>query len=328
MGEREIMKWSIRAIALIMCGLASSGAYAFIYEVKVLKKWDSERKRYHYFIGLSDFHDKQHDATPGQIEAIQQLLRKMPRQETKVIVEDLSTENHCGRKSCGRFFLNSRGGILGGLAQTCKDHRLDVENVEYRYCRVIALGPLLHNLKADMSSIPSLKGVRVSDIMQEIQSAADHIKQYNDGSTLSKWYAQHLRDLAVHIERLKMEQYKNMSMAEYVAKHTTHANRLKTLKYLLTFDSDLLNVLMVHYIQAAADKERVLAVAGGTHIMHVVEMLKKLGYKEIYSSRPEYFREHNLEKCLGSNVTEGAFCMRPHPVKNEVFKKVANPAAL
>jgi hypothetical protein len=322
------MNGAIRAMMLGICGLVSGGTHAFIYEVKVLKKWDSARKRYHYFIGLSDFHDKQHNATPAQTEAIRQLLRQMPRHETKVIVEDLSTENNCGRKSCGRFFLNSRGGILGGLAQTCKDHRLDVENVEYRYCRVIALGPLLHNLKADLSSIPSLKGVRVSDIMQEVQSTADHIKQYNDGSTLSKWYAEHLRDLAVHIERLKMEQYKNISMADYVSRHTTHENRLKTLKYLLTFDSDLLNVLMVHYVQAAADKERVLAVAGGTHINHVVEMLKKLGYQEAYSTKPEYFREHNLEKCLGSNITDGAFCVRPHPVKGEVFKKIANPADL
>jgi hypothetical protein len=322
------MNGVIRAMMLGICGLASSSTYAFIYEVKVLKKWDAAHKRYHYFIGFSDFHDKQHNVTPVQIEAIQQLLRQMPRQETKVIVEDLSTENHCGRKSCGRFFLNSSGGILGGLAQTCKAYRLDVENVEYRYCRVIALGPLLHNLKADVSSIPSLKGVQVSDIMQEVQSTADQIKRYNDGSTLSKWYAQHLRDIAVHIERLKMEQYKNMSMAQYVGKHTTQANRLKTLKYLLTFDSDLLNVLMVHYIQAAADKERVLAFAGGTHIMHVVEMLKKLGYQEVYSTKPEYFREHNLEKCLGSNVTDGAFCVRPHPVKDEVFKKISNPTAL
>jgi hypothetical protein len=328
MGKGTGMNRVIRAMVLGMCGLVSSGAYAFIYEVKVLKKWDSARKRYHYFMGLSDFHDKQHEATPAQIEAIQDLLKQMPRQETKVIVEDLSTENHCGRKSCGRFFLNSRGGILGGLAQTCKANRLEVDNVEYRYCRVIALGPLLHNLKADLSSIPSLKGVRVSDIMQEVQSTADHIKRYNDGSTLAKWYAQHLRDLAVHIERLKMDQYKNMSMAEYVSKHTTQVNRLKILKYLLTFDSDLLNVLMVHYVQAAADKERVVAVAGGTHIMHVVEMLKKLGYKEVYSSKPEYFHEHNLEKCLGSNVTDGGFCVRPHPVKGEVFKKIANPTAL
>jgi len=322
------MKGAIRAILFVACGFASSGSNAFIYEVKVLKKWDATRKRYHYFTGCSDFHDKHHDATPSQMAAIGQLLKQMPRKETKIIVEDLSTENHCGRKACGRFFLNSRGGILGGLTQTCKAQHLNVDNIEYRYCRVIALGPLLHNLNAELSTIPSLKGVRVSDIMHEIQTTVDHIKQYNDGSTLKQWYAQNLKELATHIQRLKMEQYKDISMAEYVARHTTHATRLKMLKYLLTFDSDLLNVLMVHYVQAAADKEHVLAFAGGTHIARVVDKLKTLGYQEVYSTKPEYFREHNLEKCLGSHITDGNFCVRPHPVKDDVFKKIVHPGSL
>lgn len=104
----------IRATIIGLCGLTTS-ASAFIYEVKVLKKWDATRKRYHYFIGISDFHDKRHDATTSQANAINRLLRQLPKEQTKVIVEDLSTENNCGRKACGRFFLNSRGGIFRGL---------------------------------------------------------------------------------------------------------------------------------------------------------------------------------------------------------------------
>ncbi|GAG38194.1 unnamed protein product, partial [marine sediment metagenome] len=45
------MKLGIRAILLGICGLVSIGSNAFIYEVKVLKKWDSEKNRYQYFIG-------------------------------------------------------------------------------------------------------------------------------------------------------------------------------------------------------------------------------------------------------------------------------------
>jgi len=322
------MNGTIRSLILGLCGLASCVTQAFIYEIKVLKRWDVARQRYHYFIGCSDFHDKRHEATPAQINAIHQLLMRVPKKDTKVIVEDLSTENNCGRKACGRFFLNSRGGILGGLTETCKAYNLSVDNVEYRYCRVIALGPLLHNLKADLSTIPSLRGIRVEDLMQEIQTAMDQIKRYDDGRALAKWYAQNLKELAVHIQRLKMESQVSDSMADYVAKHTTQATRLKLIKYLLTFDSDLLNVIMVHNVQAAANKERVLAFAGGTHIARVIDMLKTMGYKEVYSTKPEYFREHNLEKCLGSNITDGAFCVRPHPVKDEVFKKIANPESL
>ena len=314
----------IRAMIIGLCGLMTSVSHAFIYEVKVLKKWDETRNRYHYFVGISDFHDKRHDATSSQVAAIHRLLRQMPKAQTKIIVEDLSTENNCGRKACGRFFLNSRGGILGGLAQTCQSHKLSVENVEYRYCRVIALGPLLHNLNADVSTIPSLKGIRVKDLLQETQEAVNEIKRYNDGAVLASWYATHVKELAAHIERLKMDRYEGDSMADYVAQHTTNSTRLKMLKYLLTFDSALLDVKMVHSVQAAADKERVVAFAGGTHIVRVVDMLKKMGYKEVYSTKPEYYREHALEKCVGSHITDGTFCVRPHPVSNEVFKKIVN----
>jgi hypothetical protein len=313
----------IRATIIGLCGLTTS-ASAFIYEVKVLKKWDATRKRYHYFIGISDFHDKRHDATTSQVNAINRLLRQLPKEQTKVIVEDLSTENNCGRKACGRFFLNSRGGILGGLAQTCRSHNLSVDNVEYRYCRVIALGPLLHNLNADVATIPSLKGIRVREVLQETQATVDEIKRYNDGATLASWYASNLKELAAHIEKLKMARCETDSMADYVARHTTHSTRLKMLKYLLTFDSALLDVKMVHSVQANADKQRVVAFAGGTHIVRVVDMLKKMGYKEVYSTTPEYYREHALEKCVGSHITDGTFCVRPHAVSNEVFKKLVN----
>lgn len=328
MGEGNEMKVAIRSILVGVCGMLSSGCFAFIYEVKVLRKWDKERSRYHYFIGCSDFHDKRHDATASQVDAIHELLRQMPRQDTKVIVEDLSTENNCGRKACGRYYLNSRGGILGGLAQTCQSYRISVDNPEYRYCRVIALGPLLHDIKADINTIASLKGIRVQDVVQEVQGTVEEIKQYQDGSYLSAWYLQHLKDLAKQIERLKISQHSTESMADYIRRHTTHASRLQALKHLLTFDSGLLDVKMVHSVCKAADKERIIAFAGGTHIMRVVDTLKKMGYKEVYSTKPQYFNERNLEKCLGSNITDGTFCVRPYPVSHHVFKKIAYPGSL
>lgn len=328
LGEGKAMFLGIRAIVLGVCALLGSGSYAFIYEVKVLKKWDASRNRYHYFIGCSDFHDKRHDATSSQIAAIQELLKALPKENTKIIVEDLSTENSCGRRSCGRFFLNSRGGILGGLTQTCRTHSLEVDNIEYRYCRVIALGPLLHNLKADAATIPSLKGIRLWDVVEEMQATVDEIKNYKDGKSLAAWYAQTIKELDPHIERLQMEKYSADSMADYMKHNTSKKTLLKTLKYLLTFDSALLDVKMMHSVQAAGNKDCVIAFAGGTHVTRVVDMLKKMGYQEVYVTQSKYFREHNLDKCLGSHVTDGAFCVRPHPISNDVFKKIINPDSL
>ncbi len=317
-----------RIIILGVCGLITSGCYAFIYEIKVLRKWNDATNGYQYFIGCSDFHDKRHDATESQLEAIQELLRSLPRTKTKVIVEDLSTENNCGRRVCGRFFLNSRGGILGGLAQKCQSCRLEVDNIEYRYCRVIALGPLLHNLKADVSTIPSLKGIRMQDIMQEMQGTVDEITKYNDGEVLTAWYRKMLKEFTPQLQQMQLQRQGIDTMADYIAKYTTLETRLKKLKYLLTFDSALLDALLMHSVQAAASKERIVAFAGGTHIARVVEMLKKMGYQEIYGTESRYFREHDLDKCLGSHITDGNFCVRPHAVKNEVFKRIANPEAL
>lgn len=321
------MKVGVRAILLGMCGLLVSGSHAFIYEVKVLKKWDSSRNRYHYFMGCSDFHDKKHDATTSQVTAIKELLEFTPKDKTKVIIEDLSTENNCGRRACGRFCLNSRGGILGGLTQTCRSYGLDAANIEYRYCRVIALGPLLQNLKADPAAIPSLKGILVSDIIREMEATMDEIKTYDDGNQLTAWYTKMVKDLTPHIQRLHMAKHAHDSMADYIRQHTNSGNRLATLKYMLTFDSSLLDIKMMHAIKESGDKERIIAFAGGTHIARVVDMLKKIGYQEVYTTKPSYFQERNLHKCVGSHVIDGAFCVRPHAIDTKEFKKLLNPKA-
>lgn len=328
MEKGRIMFFGNRALCIGICGLFFSGSSAFIYEVKVLKKWDQSHNRYQYFIGCSDFHDKRHNATSSQISAIKGLLMAAPRDHTKIIVEDLSTENNCGRKACKRFHLNSRGGILGGLTQTCRAYHLQVDNIEYRYCRVIALGPLLHNMKADVSTMPPLRGIQMRDILEETQATVDEIKQYNDDRRLVAWYAQTIKELEPHIQRLQMRKYSGDTVAYYVRSYASQKTLLKMLKYLLTFDSALLDVKMIHSIQIAANKERIIAFAGGTHINHVVDILKKIGYKEVYATQSKYFHEHNLDKCVGSQITNDSFCVRPHPIENEVFKKIANPGSL
>ena len=50
------------AIILIFCGLMSAALCGYNYDVKALRKWQPEFKRYHYWIGFSDFHDKTHQA--------------------------------------------------------------------------------------------------------------------------------------------------------------------------------------------------------------------------------------------------------------------------
>src|SRR5579872_576077 len=135
---------------------ACSVGYSFIYEARVLKKWDPATHEYRFFIGLSDFHDKAHEATGRQLEALEQLLSSCNKNKTRIMLEDLSSRGSQGRHTCGRFVINSRGGILGGLVQKCQEKDLLVDNVEYRYCRVSSLGPVLNNLKENVHAFPSV----------------------------------------------------------------------------------------------------------------------------------------------------------------------------
>src|SRR5579885_2910097 len=126
------MNYRVRFLLLIINLLTATGSFAFIYEVKVLRKWDASRNRYHYFIGLSDFHDKTHPINRDHLAQIEKMLKSTDRNISKVLIEDLSSANASGKQACGRFLVNSRGGVLGGLAETAKAMGHETENVEFR----------------------------------------------------------------------------------------------------------------------------------------------------------------------------------------------------
>src|SRR5476649_872289 len=85
--------------SMVLLGLFM-GNYAFIYEIKVLRKWNPIRQKYHYFIGLSDFHDKTNDSNQSQLNKLEQLLGTIDKKRTKIVIEDLSSRNSHGHKEC------------------------------------------------------------------------------------------------------------------------------------------------------------------------------------------------------------------------------------
>lgn len=336
----EMGKWKVivkgmvmfkdrRILLFGMLIVFSSGSFAFIYEVVVLKKWDPQAHRYQYVIGCSDFHDKQHQSTSDQVAAIHEMLQASPKDTTKIIVEDLSSENNCGKRACKSFLLNSRGGILGGLSETCKKYGFNVDNVEYRYCRVIALGPVVTGNKKDYQTLPSVQHIKVHDVLNEVKQVIAEIQQYNDDhNELKRVYKKQLSSLQAHLKRLHFDKHVSDSMAHYLNKHTNKKNLMEILKYLLTFDSMLLDMKMLHSVHTASQADRIIAFAGGTHITRVAQALKKMGYEEVYTSKSSYEKEHNLEKCTGSHIVEGSFCVRPQPVDAAILRKLTDPASL
>lgn len=315
------MKRSIKQLIWALAMTIFGSTQPFIYHITVLKKWDPSYGREQIFIGCGDFHDKSHTSTAEQNKQINAFLLQCPAHNTKVLVEDLSSPNCAGGLTCGPYMINSRGGILGGLTEKCGKLGIAAANVEYRYCRVVALSPALRDLKSDPRSLPSVKNTKVVSIAQEIDAVMHEIKQYNDGDMLNKYYKNGLKEIAAQLNKLKFATNGEASVADYLHATTNQENRLEFIKWLLTFDSNLLDLKMVHEVINSRDKRTIVSFAGGSHITRVIDMLKKCGYEQVYSSDEDYQREYNLDKCLGSHIIKGKFCVRPNPANLKVLDK-------
>lgn len=293
----------------------------YIYEIRVLRKWDGIRQKYQYFIGLSDFHDKTNDSTQSQLNKLEQLLVTLDKNKTALVIEDLSSKNSQGRQECGHFSINSRGGILGGLADKSKEMGLSVDNIEFRYCRVSSLGPVLNNLNASLKDLPSAMHVRVEALVKEIMEEIEEIKRYADGHELNKIYAASIKDVLIAIKTLHLDIPHSLSVADYLAQHSTVHNRLELLKKLLTFDSSLLDLKLMHAVMQSQHKDKVIAIAGGAHIARVCQLLSSQGYNLVSGTKISFAREHDLQRCLGSHIVDGAFCVKPAPIDLKAFEK-------
>lgn len=302
----------LKITALIFAVLPVSSA-AFIYEVKALRKWDTQKGRYHYFVGYSDFHDKSSQANQKQLTSLDSILAKCDKSNTKIVLEDLSSPGAGGRIACGRYLVNSRGGILGGSANKYREKGFDVENVEYRYCRVSSLGPVLNNLTQNPYQFPSVTATSVMTLAQEVDAVMDEITSYNDAS-LHNHYQQTLHPVKEQVYKWKQKDCCDLNVAQYLMNQSNHTDRLDLLKHLLTFDSGLLDLKMVHTV-VNSDKQLVIALSGGAHITRVSELLESIGYENLYGTDVQFHKEYDLNKCLGSNIIDGSYCVRPEPIE-------------
>jgi len=300
---------------LLLLAMLSMSSRAFIYELIVLRRWNASFGRYQYFIGLSDFHNKKHQANQVQLRDLVAILKQTPSHMTKIGSEDISSDGSGNRrKNCGRFVVVSRGGILGGLTSKCRELGLDVQNFEYRFCRVASLGPVLNNLTANLESLASVQATPVSALIQEVESVFSQLASYRDGAFLNVLYGRFVRDIRRKMHQLKLYRYADKTVADYLKTMTTPKGRLPLLKDLLTFDSILLDLQMTHSIINMQNKLNFLAIAGGSHIRRVAQLLTKFGYEPVRRTRPLFVREYNINKCLGGHIVQGKYCRRPKPI--------------
>lgn len=315
------MKVSYAVIFFSMC--IASINHAFIYEVRILKQWNQRYKRFDYLIGKSDFHDKSHPATKVQEIQIENIMARCNKQSTQFIVEDLSSHDFNGRAhACGPFVIHSRGGILGGLAQHCEQKGFYVDNVEYRYCRVASLGPVINNIEHAEMPFPSTHAISMGVLLQEIDDNMQEIKTFNDGRRLNALYDSIVRDVKRELTNLKLHETRHTSVAHFMTHHSTQANRLDLLNQLLTVDGPLIDIKIMHSIKNAQhcittphDDCYLILIGGGSHIIRVCNWLVQHdNWQHVYATPITYGREYNMVNCVGSPIMEGSYCMRPEPI--------------
>jgi hypothetical protein len=165
----------------------ANNSFGYFYSLYV-KKIVNKKGLPQLIILLADYHDKTHAANKEQRIYLESLLKKCSNKKVKLIVEDLSSANNDGRMICCNFGINCAQGVLSNLANKARSLGIVVDNVEYRYCRVAAIGPLINNNTADPHSFRSCTGITITALHKEIMDEMEKIKKYNDGKKLNDYY--------------------------------------------------------------------------------------------------------------------------------------------
>ena len=286
----------------VMLICVSPAIHGYLYQGIVMRKWNDLYGRYHYFIGLGDYHSKQHPANQQQRDQFESLLAQVDPTDLKVLTEDLSVSNSDGRFACGKFYVNSRGGFLGGITDRCRCWGIDVDNLEYRYARVCALGPLLNHRLFNRSTkspynFASVRGISVDQLYREVSTECDRIDAFDDGPILNEWYQRCIQRVDKQLISFGWSLGDHTSVADYIILEQKRSSLMPLIKKLFTFDCSLLDAKIVHETVNNQHKERMCAIAGGSHVERVSEILQKIGYQSLIHIKPAY-QHHGIEQCL------------------------------
>lgn len=309
-------------IGIGLCSFVSGSLFGYSYEIKALRKLNPQTKRYHYVIGVCDFHDKSHPVNEVQRKKIEESLQSHEKDKIYVIAEDLSSSKD-NKLIAGSFYINATTGILASLCNYCAQNRIPFSNAEYRYCRVAALGPIINNLQINPTTFPSARKITMGMLKQEIEMAIydlSHSMKMN-ASIFASEYVLKIKKIQNAMKKMQFDEHSSTSVADYMNASSHSMNRLEVIKHLLTFDGCLVGFNIAQNAYKNFDKEKVVCFAGGTHINEAYDLLQKYGgYEKVTTTQLSIFKEHNLQKCLGANVVNGSFCLKPHPISLELLE--------
>ena len=269
----------IKSFTILMVFVANNSFGYFYY--LCIKKGINKNGVPQKIVLLADYHDKTHSANKGQRAYFELLLTKCKRHEIKLVVEDLSSINNDGRMICCKFGINCADGVLSNLAHKARSLGIAVDNVEYRYCRVAGIGPLITNLQADPYSVRSSCSITLLSLYKEIVNEMEKIKKYNDGKTLNDYYKRSIAYVCSQLNKMKIEHVNdNKTVAHYCSQLRSNMYR-KKLEHLCIFDSAFIDSNVMHSIMCC-DVPIIFVAAGGSHITQVNRLLEKMGYESIF----------------------------------------------
>lgn len=312
------MKHCIRGSFIIIMLLVSHNCYGYFYEIfindKIIDKHTNKRQ---LIIALSDYHLKSHPANKTQRMYLELLLKKCAAAKAKLIVEDLSSVNNDGKMVCCNFGVNCSEGVLGQLANQARVLGMGVDNVEYRYCRVAGVGPLLNNIQGSPHSFKSSATITTSSLHKEVVDEIEKIRKYNDGKLLNNLYKQTISKVQAVLSKVNFNA-KNITVADYCAALQCKQYR-QELEKLCIFDSALVDMNIMHAIAACSHDPLVLILAGGSHIEQVNGLLKRMGYKSVL--KKSAIAASKVKKVLNSDSFDVPSDIHPQPVDITIIDK-------
>jgi hypothetical protein len=174
------------------------------------------------------------------------------------------------------------------LADSAREQSVDVDNVEFRFCRVAGIGPLLNNPHSRPYEFSSAVSIGMDALYKEITDELERVSRYDDGKQINALYKSLIAQVKKSLQQLKLDRVVNQSIAHYCASVFKN-NYVKHLEKLCIFDSQLIDIKILHSIVSSPEKLVIIVAGGGSHIEKMNEFLSLIGYaKEMMPDSFEY----------------------------------------
>jgi hypothetical protein len=278
-----VMYKKVMNVLVLSLLLVSYNGHGYFYQLRVVRKIDKQTKKQQLIICCGDYHVKKHPANQEQRMYLESVFKKCGGCKSHLIVEDVSSVNNKSMIG-GKVGVNCCKGVLGQLASFALKVGLCVDNVEYRYCRVIGIGPLLQSAGCQPAALRSCTAITTLALYNEVIDEIEKIKKYDDGKYLNALYKKTV--MAVYAALIKIGLKNSSTIADYCAQFS-QKNYRKELEQICIFDSALLDMKILHAI-VTCPKDIIFVVAGGSHIDHVVDMLQRIGYESLFATPRGY----------------------------------------